>query len=141
MFIMNCKSTQRKGRLSMVINTLHSIHYLSKFIITDAFSFQLLEKHVYYIILMGVIFVSYIVIVPFIRWLVTLYSIQLLSYLMSSLLIITFIVLGMYVRNDLKEGLFNVLEITFHCLSIFGMILLIYHLSKRILDNQRKRSS
>src|SRR5690625_293528 len=108
---------------------------------TRAFSFQLLEKYVYYIIVMSAICVIYIVISPFIRWLVSLYSIRLLSYIVSSLFIVTMILVGVYVRDDLGGTLFSILELTLQCLSFFGIVLLVSHIFKHVMYKSKQKSS
>lgn len=125
----------------MIIYGLQSIGKLSYFIVTRAFSFQLLEKYVYYIIVVGAICVIYIVISPLIRWLVSLYSIRLLSYIVSSLFIVTLILIGVYVRDDLEGTFFSILELTLQCLSFFGMVLLVSHLFKHVMYKNKQKSS
>lgn len=125
----------------MIIYGLQSIGKLSYFIVTRAFSFQLLEKYVYYIIVVGAICVIYIVISPLIRWLVSLYSIRLLSYIVSSLFIVTLILIGVYVRDDLEGAFFSILELTLQCLSFFGMVLLVSHLFKHVMYKNKQKSS
>ena len=125
----------------MIIYGLQSIDKLSYFIMTRAFSFQLLEKYVYYIIVMSAICVIYIVISPFIRWLVSLYSIRLLSYIVSSLFIVTMILVGVYVRDDLGGTLFSILELTLQCLSFFGIVLLVSHIFKHVMYKSKQKSS
>jgi len=125
----------------VIIYGLQSIDKLSYFIMTRAFSFQLLEKYVYYIIVMSAICVIYIVISPFIRWLVSLYSIRLLSYIVSSLFIVTMILVGVYVRDDLGGTLFSILELTLQCLSFFGIVLLVSHIFKHVMYKSKQKSS
>src|SRR5699024_8923441 len=116
-----------KGVCLMKINFFNAFYYVSMFIFTYKFSFKLLEKYVYYLLVFGALYLSYIIIVPLITWLVTLQSIRLLSYLVSSLIVVVFILFGLYFIEDLNGIVYNLLEITFQCFIFFCILFLILY--------------
>lgn len=92
------------------------------------FSIGLIDQYVIYIGILVMMVIIYLFIRPFMTWFVTLQSIRLLSYLFSSLMVLLLIFFLKQTFHELNNLLFNLLQITLHCLALFGAILAIVHM-------------
>lgn len=94
------------------------------------------EELVYYaIILLGII-TSYLIIQPIISWFVALKSTKLLSYIVSSLIVLVLFFLIVLFVGDLQYLLSDLLKMALQSVSIFGVILTIYYSIRRLIQKQ-----
>ena len=95
-------------------------------------SFGLVEEYVYYILIFIGIIISYLLVRPFITWFVTLKSTRLLSYIISSLIILLILFIATNSIEELNHLLFNIFRVGLQCLAVFGVLLLMFHGFQRI---------
>jgi len=89
-----------------------------------------------YIFIMIGITAIYILIHPFIKWIVVSKSVKLLNYVMSSLLVLVFLLGGIMLTAVFEIPL---LEVTLHSLAFFGGCLGVIHLLLQTFRNKKKR--
>lgn len=73
-----------------------------------------------------IIVASYFLIQPMISYFISLQSIRLISYVMSSLFVLFFLCLALLLM-DIDHLLLNMIKITFQCLAVFGLGLAIVY--------------
>ncbi|SFB35348.1 hypothetical protein SAMN04488072_11836 [Lentibacillus halodurans] len=88
-----------------------------------------------YIFIFTGIVVTYILIRPLINWIVTTKSVKLLSYIMTSLLILLLFLGGIVLTAVFQLPL---LEVTLRSLAIFGGYLVIVHFIQFILRSKKR---
>ena len=103
--------------------------YFAKMILFKNISLGLIEEYVYYIIVFIGILISYLLVRPFITWFVTLRSIRLLSYIISSLIVF---VLLLYVTPFIGGLNLFLFKVVLQCLAVFGVVLFLFHAFKNI---------
>jgi len=89
------------------------------------------------IVLLGII-ISYFIIEPIISWFVALGSQRLLSYLISSLIVLVLFITMILFNDHLHHLFFDLLKIAFTSISLFGIILAVYNYIKRLIQRQKK---
>lgn len=91
------------------------------------------EEHIYFLIIAIGIIISYLVVQPFINWFVANRSAKLLSYIISSLLVIvSFFVVVLFI-GDLHHLLIHLLKITLQTLAVFGIVLILFYSYRRFV--------
>lgn len=116
---------------------LYAINF-AKNTVLNGISLNIIEDYVFYIIISIAILLSYLVVKPFVNWFIILQSVQLLSYLMSSLIIMILLLLIMFQFDGMDQSIINILKVGFHCLAIFGVLLLLYRLYQRVIKKSEK---
>ncbi|WP_010530376.1 hypothetical protein [Lentibacillus jeotgali] len=89
-----------------------------------------------YILMIIGITAVYVIIRPFIKWVVVTKSVKLLNYVMSSLLVLVILLGGIVLTAVFQLPL---LEVTLHSLAVFGGCLGIIHLLVHAFRNKKKR--
>lgn len=117
----------------MLLLKLNNLSLNRFYLLKGNVSLKIIEDYVFYIIIFIAILLSFVVVRPFITWLITLESVQLLSYLVSSLIIMLIVVLLKSYINDFQEVFLNLLKITLQCLAAFGILLIVYGSYQRII--------
>lgn len=82
------------------------------------------------------IFICYLIIRVVVKWVVSLQSIKLLTYMMSSLVFLVLFLLGIVFTAWLDV---NLLEISLQCLAVFGCCLFLLHLMQYVYHKSRKK--
>lgn len=95
------------------------------------------QMDVTYIFVFTGIAAVYFLIRPLIRWIVVSKSVTLLNYVMSSLLILVFLLGGMVLTTVFQLPL---LEVALRSIAVFGGSLGIIHLFQYIFRNRKKRA-
>ncbi|WP_449354000.1 hypothetical protein ACUL41_11260 [Virgibacillus natechei] len=91
------------------------------------------KEHLYFLIIATGIIISYLVVKPFITWFVANRSAKLLSYIISSLLVIVSCFIVVSFIGDLHHLLHNLLKITLLTLAIFGIVLVLFYSYRRFI--------
>ncbi|MBP1968267.1 membrane-bound ClpP family serine protease [Virgibacillus natechei] len=93
------------------------------------------EEHIFLLLLSIGIIISYFVVYPFINWIVTIQSTKLITYIISSLLImVCFFIVVLFV-GDLQYLMIDLLKITLQTLAAFGIVLILFYSYKRFIKN------
>lgn len=102
--------------------SLYALNHISMF-------FALLpnEDYVYYILVMFIMILSYVVFHPLIVWFITLKTTKLLTYFVSSLMVLIFICMLLMVLEESRLTLFEWMKIGLHSLALFGVLLIFYN--------------
>src|SRR5699024_12542835 len=82
------------------------------------------EEHIYFVLLFGGIVVCYLLIQPFISFLVAIQSARVLSYILSSLLALVVLFVTILI-TDAQESSRLFMRVTLESLALFGMLLVI----------------
>ncbi|WP_156290492.1 hypothetical protein [Oceanobacillus salinisoli] len=91
------------------------------------------REHFYFILITLGAVISFIIIHPFVQWFVALQSTRLLSYVISTLvLLIIFLVMGIFI-SDLSEILLIILKLMLQSLAMFGGVLILYYSVRRLI--------
>lgn len=106
--------------------------YFARNQLLNHISLKIVDDYVFYIVFSIAILLSYLFIKPFIMWFVTLESVHLLSYLMSSLMIIILFLFMMIYIDNIQDLFLGMFKITLECLAVFGILLLLYRGYQRI---------
>src|SRR5699024_12721124 len=96
------------------------------------------EEHIYFVLLFGGIVVCYLLIQPFISFLVAMQSARVLSYILSSLLALVVLFVTILITNA-QESSRLLMRVTLESLALFGILLVIVVRLKRFINNRRKR--
>lgn len=91
------------------------------------------EEHIYFLIIAIGIIISYIFVQPFINWFVANRSAKLLSYIISSLLVIVSCFVVVLFIGDLHHLRSNLLKITLQTLAVFGVVLILFYSFRRFI--------
>ena len=101
-------------------------------------TFSPFEDYIYYAIMIIALFIGYLFARPITRWLISLRSVRLLSYLLNSLLILFTMIFMIVLIEELNHSLTYLFRIFLQCLAVFGIVLIIY---KLFWGKQKKRSN
>jgi len=95
------------------------------------------EKHIYFVICLLCLWVIYIFIQPFMHLMVSMQTIKLLGYIVSSLLFIfisLLIVLFVDSVNPSDEKFLNIFKVILQSFAVFGLTLFFFYGVKRLLN-------
>ena len=106
-----------------MLYTRLNVSYIGGINLPKQFNLALIEEYVYYILIFIGVVISYFIVRPFITWLVTLQLINLLSYIIGSLVFLVLLVLAMVSVEELNHLLVNFIKIALQCLAVFGIVL------------------
>lgn len=117
---------------------------LVDFYVFSSFSSKLLslakyEQNIYYIFLLTIILLIYILILPIIKWFISMHSVRLLTYLFSSFLLILSLFFLTLLSEKWEAFLYYLLQMTFESLALFGGVLFIYYLSKNVISRSKTK--
>lgn len=84
------------------------------------------EKYIYYMFIFIVIVVSYFIIHPIIYWIITLKTTKLLTYFVSSLLVLLFLCMIIIVSGESRFTIHDLLKMALQSLSVFGLAIILY---------------
>jgi len=94
------------------------------------------EHHIYFTILLLLMGLLYYITAPIMRWLISLQSSKLLSYMMSSFLLLILLYTVTMTSDNLLQPVQYLLKISLQCLSVFGVFLLIHSMVRRFIKKQ-----
>jgi hypothetical protein len=94
------------------------------------------EHHIYFVVFLLLMGLLYFVITPVIRWIISLQSSKLLSYILSSMLLLIMLFIFAMTSNTLGQSLQYLLKISLQCFSVFGGFLLIHSIVGRFIKKQ-----
>ncbi|MFA1818732.1 hypothetical protein ACDX78_00795 [Virgibacillus oceani] len=94
------------------------------------------EHHIYFIVLLLLMGIFYFMITPVIKWIISLQFSKLLSYMMSSLLLLILLFTLAMNIDGLEHSLQSLLKISLQGLSVFGVFLLIQSILGRFIKKQ-----
>ncbi|MFD1361516.1 hypothetical protein [Lentibacillus salinarum] len=89
----------------------------------------------YFWVLAGIT-ILYILVHPLITWIIATKSVKLLSYVMTSFLLLIFLLGGVVLTSIFQLPL---VEVTLHSLAVFGGCLVIVHAIQHMFRNKKKR--
>ena len=92
-------------------------------------SLGITEVHICVFLVIIGLMITYTLLLPLLEWFVSVKLTKVMSYLLSSLLIIVFFLLYVIYTNDIHLYL---LKITFQTVSLFGLTLVMFYLFKRV---------
>ncbi|MBY7143794.1 hypothetical protein KFZ56_12205 [Virgibacillus sp. NKC19-3] len=91
------------------------------------------EEHIYVLLIAIGIITSYLVVQPFITWFVAKRSAKLLSYIISSLLVIISCFIVVLFIGDFHHLRVHLLKITLQTLAVFGVVLILFYSYRRLM--------
>lgn len=94
--------------------------------ILESITFASLGDYIYYAIMIMALFVGYLFFRPITRWLISLKSVRLLSYLLNSLFILFIMIFMIILIDELNHSLLHLFRIFLQCLAVFGIVLIVY---------------
>lgn len=89
-----------------------------------------------YIVIFTGIMVIYFLIRPLINWIIASRSVKLLNYILTSFVMLIFLLGGVVLTSMFQLPL---LEVTLHSLAAFGGFLVIVHVIQSMFQNKKKR--
>src|SRR5690625_3442283 len=106
------------------------------FRLSQLYSLGLQTKHLYFgLIFIGVIF-GYLLLKPMITWFIILESARMLSYLISSLIVILAFFIVVLFNGELPGRMLGLLKLTLQCLALWGVAIVLYS-GFRLLFNKK----
>lgn len=96
------------------------------------------EEYFYYGIIFMALFVGYLFTKPMTKWLVSLKSVRLLSYLLNSLFLLFLMFIMIHMIDELNHLLIHLFRIFLQCLAGFGIVLILH---KVFLKKQKKHGN
>ena len=85
------------------------------------------QEYMYYLLILAGISVGYFIMYPLITWFVTLQTKRLLSYLVSSLLVLTLFLMILIFIGKTEEMILIGLKMSLQCIAGFGLFLGLRH--------------
>lgn len=102
--------------------------------ITISFFFRLMDEYAFYCFVFIVLVLIYLILKPMILWLVTINSIDLLTYLFTSLCALIFYY-HFQIEGDKAAYLYDPVKVIFQCLAYLGILLILIQLIKGKMKN------
>ncbi|GAB3793029.1 hypothetical protein [Virgibacillus kimchii] len=94
------------------------------------------ENHIIFIVLLITLGVVYFIVTPVMRWVIALQSSKILSYVMSSFLLLIFVFSVAMTRESLEFSLSHLLKVSLQCFSIFGVLLILHSIYMKFIKKQ-----
>jgi len=92
------------------------------------------EEYFYFFLIMIALICSYLIVQPFIEWFILLNSKRLLSYIVTSLCVVSiFFILSLFI-GEMTASLTMLFDIMLKGLAIFGILLILQALIQKILN-------
>lgn len=83
------------------------------------------KLYIYFFLVFIGVLICYFLIEPIIIWIVALQSTKLLSYIVTSLVVIVLFFISMLFTNQLEEIIFSLLKVVLQCLASLGIVLIL----------------
>src|SRR5699024_2294216 len=83
------------------------------------------KLYVYFVLLFLAVLISYFIIEPIVMWFVALQSTKLLSYIITSLIVIVLFFIIVLYTGKTNELIFSILKVVLQCLASLGIILIV----------------
>lgn len=101
------------------------------------FSLQLIDPYVFYLVILIFLMICYVLLKPFVLWILTTQSIRLLGYLLSSLIVLIAMLTAKMLMKELDTLVISLLKVTLHCFSLFGIGLLIVSSIQKLVGKSK----
>lgn len=106
--------------------------------LSQLLSLGITKEQLYFIFIFIGIVVSYYIVQPFIHWFVTLQSTKILSYLITSLLVL--FVISVFRSQQPEASMASLMRVTLQSLAAFGCVLFIVRIFQALFKKGNKKS-
>lgn len=83
------------------------------------------KLYVYFVLIFIGVLISYFLIEPMIIWFIALQSTKLLSYIVTSLIVIVLFFIIVLFTNEMNGSTFSLLKVVLQCLASLGILLIV----------------